>query len=377
MVRFLHTSDWQIGMTRAFLPDEAAARYTQARFDAVRKTAEIAAREGCEFVVVAGDVFETNQVDRRTVQRLLEALRAFTCPVFLLPGNHDPLDGGSVFRMPTFATGRPALVQVLDSATPREVRPGVEVVGAPWTSKRPLEDLARRATEGLAATPGVVRVLVAHGAVDALAPDQDNPALVLVAAAEAALSRGAIQYVALGDRHSLTPIGSTGRIHYSGTPEVTDYDELDPGRVLIVDLDDRRVTTRALRVGTWTFERRRFEFGTAADLDHLERELLAVEAKERTVLKLSFVGTLTLAGRARLDSILERASLLFAAIETWERHTDLHVVPDDADFGDLGLGGYADAAVAELRTLALSDGPDRNHARRALELLLRLARPSS
>ena len=63
-MRFLHTGDWQLGMTRHFLNDGAQARFTEARFQAVVRMAEIAREEGCSFAVVAGDVFETNQVGR-------------------------------------------------------------------------------------------------------------------------------------------------------------------------------------------------------------------------------------------------------------------------------------------------------------------------
>ena len=55
-VRFLHTSDWQLGMTRAFLPAESQARYTDDQFEAIRALARIAADKDCAFAVVAGDV---------------------------------------------------------------------------------------------------------------------------------------------------------------------------------------------------------------------------------------------------------------------------------------------------------------------------------
>ena len=54
-----------------------------------------------------------------------------------------------------------------------------------------------------------------------------------------------MHYVALGDRHSTTEVGGTGRIWYSGAPEPTAYDEIDPGNVLIVDLSADAVTRRA------------------------------------------------------------------------------------------------------------------------------------
>ena len=39
-VRFPHTSDWQLGMTRHFLEGEAQARYSAARIDATDHATE-------------------------------------------------------------------------------------------------------------------------------------------------------------------------------------------------------------------------------------------------------------------------------------------------------------------------------------------------
>ena len=85
MMRFLHTSDWQLGMTRRFLSEEA-----QARFDAIRTIGRIAREKQCQFMLVCGDSFESNQMDRKTVARAIEALKEVSVPVYLLPGNHDP-----------------------------------------------------------------------------------------------------------------------------------------------------------------------------------------------------------------------------------------------------------------------------------------------
>ena len=56
-MRFLHTADWQLGMTRHFLAGDAQPRYSAARRDAVAGLGALAAETGAEFVVVAGDVF--------------------------------------------------------------------------------------------------------------------------------------------------------------------------------------------------------------------------------------------------------------------------------------------------------------------------------
>lgn len=375
-VRFLHSADWQLGMTRHFLPAEAQARYSQARIDAIGALGRLAGDLGAAFLVVSGDVFETNQVSPQTVRRTLAALAGVPVPVYLLPGNHDPLDAGSVFRSPTFTGGCPPHVTVLGDTAPRPVPglAGVEVVGAPWLSKRPLTDLVAEACATLAPAAGVRRVLVGHGAAEIAF---DNPAAISVPDAEAALADGRIGYLALGDRHSTTRVGVSGRIWYAGSPEPTDYDELDAGNALLVELrDDGGCEVTAHRTGTWRFARERFDLDGPDGISVLAAWLDTLAPKDRTVVKLSLVGTLSLSARARLDSLLERERDLFAAIEQWDRHTELVVRPDDDDFADLALTGFAAEALGSLREQAAGSGPDAVAARDALALLVRFASPA-
>ena len=372
MVRFLHTADWQLGMTRHFLSDEAQARFGGARIDAVRRIGALAVEEGCGLVVVCGDVFESNQVARPVVVRALEAMAATPQVTFyLLAGNHDPLDASSVYRSPTFTDHQPDNVVVLDGSDPVEVAPGVELVPAPWRSKRPLGDLVADACEALDPSNSV-RIVAGHGAVDSLSPDGNDPALVSLAGLEARLDGGLIHYVALGDRHSTTDVGRTGRVRYAGAPEPTAYDEIDPGNVLIVDLDPAQVQVEPRSVGTWKFLRRDWELTGDVDIDALEEWLSGLDGKERTVLKVSLVGQVSLAQKARLDGLLEHYADLLGALETWERRSDLAVVADDADLDDLGLSGFAQEALRDLRELAGS-GEQAVTAQDALALLYRLA----
>ena len=147
-MRFLHTADWQLGMTRHFLAGDAQPRYSAARRDAVAGLGALAAEVGAEFVVVAGDVFEHNQLAPQVVSQSLEAMRAIGIPVYLLPGNHDPLDASSVYTSALFKAERPDNVVVLDRAGAHEVRPGLEIVAAPWRSKAPTTDLVAEVLRG-------------------------------------------------------------------------------------------------------------------------------------------------------------------------------------------------------------------------------------
>src|SRR3954471_5319545 len=225
-MRFVHTADWQLGMTRYFLNGEAQPRYSAARRDVVAGIGPLAEDAGAQFVVVAGDVFEDNQLAPRDVSLSLEAMRAIGVPVYLLPGNHDPLDAASVYTSALFTAECPENVTVLDRPGVHEVRPGLEIVAAPWKSKAPTTDLVADVIDGLPAD-GTTRVVVGHGAVDIFVPDKERPSLIQLAAVEAAISRGAVEYAAVREKHSRMQVGTTGRIWCSGSPEVTNYDDIE------------------------------------------------------------------------------------------------------------------------------------------------------
>jgi DNA repair exonuclease SbcCD nuclease subunit len=376
-MRFVHTADWQLGMTRYFLNGEAQPRYSAARRDVVAGLGSLAAEVGAEFVVVAGDVFEDNQLAPRVVSQSLEAMRAIGVPVYLLPGNHDPLDASSVYTSALFTAECPENVTVLDRPGVHEVRQGLQIVAAPWRSKAPTTDLVADVLDGLVADD-VTRIVVGHGGVDIFVPDKDRPSLIHLAALDAAVARGAVHYVALGDKHSRMQVGPSGRVWYSGSPEVTNYDDIeaDSGHVLVVDIDDgdpkRPVMVAPRRVGSWRFVSLRRSVDNSRDVTDLDINLDLMPDKERTVVRLALTGSLTVTDKATLDACLDKYARLFASLTLWEKQTDIAVVPADGEFDDLGIGGFAAAAVDELVTTARSDGEDADSARAALALLLRL-----
>ena len=377
-MRFIHTGDWQLGMTRHFLNGDAQPRYSAARRDAVCALGALAAETGAEFVVVAGDVFEHNQLAPRVVSQSLEAMRSIGIPIYLLPGNHDPLDASSVYTSALFTAERPDNVAVLDRSGVHDVRAGLQIVAAPWRSKAPTADLVADVLDDVPAD-GVTRILVAHGGVDALDPDAADPSVIRLQRVHDALASGALHYVALGDKHSRTRVGDTGRIWYSGSPEVTNYEDVehDPGHVLVVDIDEddpaRAVTVTAHRVGLWRFVTLRRSVDSGRDVTDLDINLDLLPDKDRTVVRLALTGSLSVTDRAALDACLDRYSRVFASLRIWERRSDIAVVPADGEFADLGIGGFAAAAVEELVATARSaDGDAAADAQAALALLLRL-----
>ena len=272
---------------------------------------------------------------------------------------------------------QPEHLRVIESSEPITVKPGVEIVGAPWFSKRPTEDLAAKAIAGLEPMQGGaqigVRILAAHGAVDAIPPFRDTPDTIRLAALEDAIERGVVHYVALGDRHSRTPVGKTGRVWYSGAPEPTDFREVDAGKALVVELSETDCKVNTVQVGTWTFNRMERDVSGSDGVELLESDLNDLGDKERTIVRLALRGSLNVVDKARLDDTLNRLGDLFASLEL--RGDDLSIIPANTDFSELGLAGFAATALDELREKASANGDDAKTAQDALSLLYRLSQP--
>lgn len=373
MIRFLHTSDWQLGMTRHFFTEGTQERFSQARFDAIRTMGRIAKDENCQFMLVSGDAFESNQVDRKTVARAMEALKEVPVSVFILPGNHDPLNAASVYRSSTFMERKPPQVNVIETMDPVKIVDGVELVGALWISKRPPVNPLEEVLRNLEPADGLIRICVGHGIIDYFTPDKESPGIIQVSILERAIADGKIHFVALGDRHSLTKIGDTGRIWYSGTPESTDFRETQSGLAQIVDIDETNVATKSVRIGRWQFmERERIDLNSPEEVETLRKNLEGIENKDRTIIRMNLMGSLSLSLSAELQNNLLAAKDLFGAFEV--RDDDLLVLPDDADFVNLGFSGFADETIQQLRAKIAAGGDEGVAARDALMLLLRLAK---
>ncbi|MSP56683.1 MAG: hypothetical protein EXR69_13945 [Myxococcales bacterium] len=87
-MRLVHTSDVHLFAARAFEDD----------ITMVRSLAATAHVLGADLLAIAGDLFDHNRVPRAGANKLMAELVEPGVPVVILPGNHDPLTSGSIYR---------------------------------------------------------------------------------------------------------------------------------------------------------------------------------------------------------------------------------------------------------------------------------------
>jgi DNA repair exonuclease SbcCD nuclease subunit len=363
-------------MTRAYLTPEAQVRYTDDQISGIRSLAQVASAHDCQFAVVAGDVFDSIQPDRRMVSRTLDALASFKIPVYLLPGNHDADSPAALWSTSDILAKLPSLITLIRNSEPIRV-PGTqaEIIGAPWPSRKPDEDLIAKAV-AQASTPesGVYRIVVGHGIVDSLAPDQSDLAVISLSEMQSAIRDRRASYIALGDRHSYTRLGDNGAICYSGAPLATDFREIDPNKALIVDLAEGALLVEPIEIGKWKFVTRNFDLSDQHGVLLIQEFLDSLPNKDRTVVKLGMVGTVNLSVYSTLSDVLDQASDLFASVDRSDSKSELVVLADDKDLNDLDLSGFAREATNELARVSNANNDQSAIAKDALMLLNRLVR---
>ncbi len=342
-MRFLHTADWQIGMKASHV-GEAGARVRDERVAAARRVVEAARAAGADFILAAGDIFEDNGVDRVLVQKMADILGGFGGPVYVIPGNHDPLVPGAVWDHPAWKAS--ANVHVV-----REERP-VEILGG---TLYPCPVRAKRS--GMDPTVWIpveegrgIRIGLAHGTVEGVQQEEPDYPIPREAA-----SRSGLDYLALGHWHSTaTYPGPDGvvRMAYSGTHETTKFGERDSGNALLVEIagPGAAPVITHLRMGGLAWVALEEELRAPGDAARLRERIADIAAPEATLLEVRLGGLLSPVDRdalVRLEEVLA-SRFLWARLDA----TRVRPAPEDESWvAGLPPGMLRDTA-ATLRTLA-------------------------
>lgn len=275
-MRLLLTSDWQLGLSIRQL-GERAAEARDERFSSACRAMEIAQERDVDFVLLAGDTFDSSDVDNLVIERALEAIEAAgDRPVFVLPGNHDPLDSGAVWHRRAWGRA-PANVRVLGEAVEIELEGDGALYPCPLKQKRsrrdPTEWIPPR-VEG----DSRIRIGFAHGSFGIVPTKANFP----IAADRC--ERSGLDLLALGDWHGLV---QTDRAAYAGTPEATGFSERDAGNVLVVELESWGAEPKMepVRVGRFEWSERSARIERAAEIADLRDELYDLEHAEDRLLR--------------------------------------------------------------------------------------------
>lgn len=327
---FIHTADWQLGKPYQRIKDpENRARLQNERFDVLKRISQAVHTHKAQFVLVAGDLFDSPSPVKRTVARACEAIGQMKVPVLVIPGNHDYGGPGSLWEQPFFLSQREQLAPNLHVLLSQEpfILDSAVIFPAPLLRRHDHADPTlwiRTAFESPSFPTELPGIVLAHGSVqgfESAQDDDDEEAKGLNRIDLTRLPESGIDYIALGDWHGTKQI--TTHAWYSGTPEIDRFPkgaDNDPGNILIVQASRgaapqvEKLTTRGLR---WNQFSQHFSEDLAFDAFQAELETHIGEWGQESLLKLSLDGSLGIDTSQRLVELLEglEARLLRVKLE--------------------------------------------------------------
>lgn len=347
MFRFVHSSDLHLGKRFGNLPEDLRGRLREARHEAIGRLAAKARAFEAGTILLAGDTFDSETPSPATLRQALAAMAA-EAPLrwVILPGNHDSLRADELWS--AVRTALPDNVVLATEAAPLDLAPGVVLMPAPCTTRRPGRDLT--AWMDAAATPdGTIRLGLAHGAIrhfseeggglDVVAPDRPK--------------RAGLDYLALGDWHGQLKVGPA--CWYSGTPEPDHFKHGAPGSALVVSLAGAGAVPEVNSVAVAGFEWRTLALELGAGLAPeamLAAELPDPAARRRVLLRVAASGRAHPQERAALGAALAAVGPEFA--HTVLDTAALSMICEPADLDTIDTAG----ALREAAERLLADSTD-------------------
>ncbi len=308
-MRFIHTADWQLGMKAAHA-GAAASKVREARLDTAKRIGELIRKHSADFILIAGDTFDDNGVDRYLVQKTVDILAGYTAPVYIIPGNHDPLVPGSVWEHPAWHAA--ANVYVLKEKMPVEI-PGGKLFPCPAYEKQSGGD----PTAWIPAEDNGIRIGLAHGTVEGIRQDEPDYPIPRDAA-----RRSRLDYLAIGHWHSYAPYVSNDksiRMAYSGTHEPTKFGERDSGNVLLVEVQSHGSVpvVTPIPVGALSWIQMNEKINAPGEIQKLLQKIEGILNPGSSLLALSVKGLLFAQDHEQVNRIREVISsrFLYAAMD--------------------------------------------------------------
>ena len=94
-IRIVHTADNHIDLGFKNYPDSVRDILCSERMDALKNIVNAANKKQAHFLVVAGDLFDGVNPNKRIIKSVVDVLGSFEGHVLILPGNHDYYTGSS------------------------------------------------------------------------------------------------------------------------------------------------------------------------------------------------------------------------------------------------------------------------------------------
>lgn len=287
MIRFLHCADLHLDSPFSGLNAMQSEARREEQRELFRALICLAKNRRVDFLLIAGDLFDSGFTASSTVKFVADTLATLDCPVIISPGNHDPYKEGGLY-----VGSFPQNVRIFTSEKLSSFyfpKTNVCVHGYAFTSEKHEENPL---DSGVTLDPTKINLLCAH-------TELDVPLSHYAPITSRQLASSGFDYAALGHIHNAPKPSICGKtlVCYSGCLEGRSFDELDFGSVMEVTIDGTTVTSEKVRLAKHRYMVETIDItGSEKNsevIDRIRQRIAVNNYREDTALRVILTGALS------------------------------------------------------------------------------------
>lgn len=224
-VKILHCGDLHFDTSFKELNNKLSWKCKEELLEVFKKIIDLVISENVQILLIAGDIFDNLSVNKETISFIANNLKRIeNVRVFISPGNHDPYNNKSFYKIIEWPENVYTFKSKMESVEIKEL--DTVIWGAAFNESYEKQTLL----ENISIDNSKINIAVLHGEIESLnASNNYNPIYL------EDIEKSKIDYIALGHRHKFSSIKRVGTSYYSysGCPQGRGFDELGEKGVVI------------------------------------------------------------------------------------------------------------------------------------------------
>lgn len=277
VIRFIHTADLHLDRpyhNLSALPESLYERVMSAPFKALHNLITCAIEHEVDFIIISGDVFDGSNPSLRAEHRFYKEILRLTpygIPVYLVHGNHDPLDRLRSLEPHPLIVRFPEQVNVEKYQKPN--RPIVYLYGFSYPTRHVHDSMTAFYKKESGAD---FHIGILHGYLRGSSEHEPYAPFSVQELAEKNFN-----YWALGHIHQRQQLSETEPIFYSGSPQGLSIKETGDKGINLVTLSEKGANVTFLSTAEFLFETVKLDISHVTTLQQLIQNINIMKETRR------------------------------------------------------------------------------------------------
>ncbi len=322
-LRILHVADVHLGVKFKGLPPAKARNRREDLKKTFSKVIDLTKSSRSNVLLIAGDLFDDPHPSSSLVSFVINEMKRAEIPIFLIPGNHDPMIKGSIYTENNF----PSNVTIFDTEFSSKTVGDLAVHGIAYDPEKFDKHILKDLPEPLSDKYNIALV---HGSYKFMDFGDENYYPI----EKEEIESSKMNYIALGHFHAFNEIKTSVPACYPGTPEGLGFKDTGNRGVVLVDLDKNGVKINPSNINSRVYETCELECSDMVNEAEIEKKILE-HSDPNKLLRVKLLGVPETLIELDSEALLEEIENYFFHLEIIDNITS----PSDLQVDNTIKGG--------------------------------------